>query len=108
MLQSLRLKDHMKTIGIEQSLSNSDIFEQICLQNINKLYQHAWKCDDQQEFNNVLEAAMVYTTEVLTNNSHRFPITSTPVKKLSARKSLCLFTNILYLKKKCYPSSQSC
>ena len=27
-------------------------------------------------------------------------MTSTPVKKPSARKSLCLFTNILYVKKK--------
>ena len=31
MLQSPPLKYHMKTIGIDQSLSNSDLFEQICL-----------------------------------------------------------------------------
>ena len=27
MLQSPRLKDHLKTIGIDQSLSNNDLFE---------------------------------------------------------------------------------
>ena len=31
MLQTLRLKDHMKNIGIDQSLINSAIFEHICL-----------------------------------------------------------------------------
>ena len=35
MSQSHHLKDHMKTIRIDQSLSNSDLFEHICLQNIN-------------------------------------------------------------------------
>ena len=43
---------------------------------------------------------MVSTTEVFTGNSPRSPMTPTPVKKPSARKSLCLFTNILYVKKK--------
>ena len=45
MLQSPRIKDHMKTIGIDQSLRNSDIFKHRCLQNINKLYQYSGKCD---------------------------------------------------------------
>ena len=31
MLQSLRLTDHMKSIGIYQSLSNSAIFEHRCI-----------------------------------------------------------------------------
>ena len=43
---------------------------------------------------------MVSTPEVSTNNSTISPMTPTPVKKPSARKSLCLFTNILYAKKK--------
>ena len=43
---------------------------------------------------------MVFTTEGFNNNSPRYPMTLTPVKKPSARKSLCLFTNILYVKKK--------
>ena len=45
MLQSQRLKDHVKNIGIDQSLSNNALYEQKCLQNINKLYKHAGKCD---------------------------------------------------------------
>ena len=43
---------------------------------------------------------MVSTPEGFTNNSPISPMISTPVKKPSARKSLCLFTNILYVKKK--------
>ena len=46
MLQPPHLKYHMKTVGIDQSLSNSAIFEHMCLQNIKKLYKHAGKCDD--------------------------------------------------------------
>ena len=99
-LQSPRLKDHVKTIGIYQSLSNNDIFEHKCLQNISKLYTHAGKCDYQQTFKDILEAAMFSTPEVFTNNSPRSPMTPTPFKKPSAVKSLCLFTNILYVKEK--------
>ena len=42
---------------------------------------------------------MVFTPELFTNNSLIYPMTSTPVKKPSAIKSLCLFTNILGMKK---------
>ena len=41
MLQSLRLKFHVKTIGIDQYLSKNSVFEHKCLQNINKLYKHS-------------------------------------------------------------------
>ena len=90
----------MKTIGIYQSLRNNALFEHKCLQNIKKLYKHAGKCDNQQQLKDIFDVAMVYTTEVFTNNNPRSPMTPTPVNKLSARKPLCLFTNILYLKKK--------
>ena len=43
---------------------------------------------------------MVSTPEGFTNESPISPITSTPVNKPSARKSLCLFTTILDVKKK--------
>ena len=43
---------------------------------------------------------MLYTPEGLNNNSPISPITLTPVKKPSARKSLCLFTNILEVENK--------
>ena len=36
MLQSPRLQDHMKTIGIDQSLSNRYSFENKCLNNIKR------------------------------------------------------------------------
>ena len=48
MLQSPRLEDHMKTIGIDQWLCNRSSFEHKCLNNIKKIYQHAGKCDDQK------------------------------------------------------------
>ena len=43
---------------------------------------------------------MVSTPERFTNNSPRSPMAPTPFNKLSARKSLCLFTKIIDLKKK--------
>ena len=43
---------------------------------------------------------MVYTPEGVTDDSPNIPMTSPPVKKPSARKSLCLFTNTLNIKQK--------
>ena len=43
---------------------------------------------------------MLFTPEGVKYNSPNVPMTSTPVKKSSARKSLCLFTNILDVKPK--------
>ena len=100
MLQSPRLKDHVKTIDIDQSLINNDPFENKCLQNTKKLYNNAGKCDDKKQLKNILEVAMVSTTEVLTDNSPIYPMKATLVKKPSARKLLCLFNNILNVKKK--------
>ena len=96
MLQSTRLKDNMKTIGIDQLLRKSATFEHICLQKIKKWYKHARKCDDQQQFKDILESAMVSTPECLFNNSPRYPMNPTPVKKPSAKKSLCLFTTHMW------------
>ena len=59
MLQSLCLKDHMKTIGIDQFLSKYSLFEKNCLLNIKKLYKHSGKCGDQKKFKDILEAAMI-------------------------------------------------
>ena len=70
------------------------------MNNIKKSYQHAGKCDDQKNLRDLLDAAMVLTTEVVTYNSPNLPMTSTPVNKSSARKSLYLFTNILDVKNK--------
>ena len=43
---------------------------------------------------------MVSIPEVFTDDSTIYPMTPTPVKKPSARKSLCIFTNILDMRKK--------
>ena len=94
MLQSLQLKDHAETIIIDQYLRNNALYEHKCLENIKKLYKQAGKCDDQQQFKDILEAAMVSTPEGFTNNSPISPMTSSPVKKPSAQKSLCMFTNV--------------
>ena len=40
-LQSTRLEDHMKTIGIDQSLCNRSTFEHKVLNNIKRIYQHS-------------------------------------------------------------------
>ena len=60
-----------------------------------KIYQHAGKYDDQQNLKDILDAAMVSTPYGVTDNSPNVPMKSTAVKKPSARKSMCLFTNIL-------------
>ena len=61
MLQSLRLENHMKTIGIDQSFSNRPSVKHKYLNNVKNIYQHASKCDDQQKLNHSLDAAMVST-----------------------------------------------
>ena len=98
MLQSLRLKYHVQTIFIDPSLSNSTIYEHNCLENINKLYKQAGECDDQKQFKYILEAAMISIPEGFTDNIPVYPRTSTPVKKPSDQKSLCMFTNVLEVK----------
>ena len=61
MLQSPRLEYHMKTIGIDQSLCNRSSFEHKFLNNIKNIYQHAVKCNDQQNLKDIIDAAMVST-----------------------------------------------
>ena len=70
------------------------------MNNIKEIYQHAGKCDDQQKLKYIIDDDMVSTPEGVKDNSPNVPITSTTVKKPSARKSLCLFTNILDFRKK--------
>ena len=74
MLQSSRLEDHMKTIGIDQSLWKRSSFEHTCLNNIKSIYQHASKCDDQKNLEYILDAAMVFTQEGLTDDSPNLPM----------------------------------
>ena len=100
MLQSSRLEDHMKTIGIDQSSFTSSYFEHRCMNNIKKIYQHAGKCDDQQNLKDIIDAAILSTPEGVIDNSPNVHMPSTPVKKPTSSKSLCLLTNILDIKPK--------
>ena len=70
------------------------------MNNIKNIYQYAGKCDDQQNLKDILDAAILFTPEEFTDNSPNVHMTSTLSKKPSARKSLCLFTNILDVKPK--------
>ena len=70
------------------------------MNNIKKIYQHDGKCDYQQNIKDILDASMVSTPEEITYDSPSFSMTKTTVKKPSARKSLCLFTNIFDVKQK--------
>ena len=70
------------------------------MNNIKKIYQHAEKCDNKQNLKDIIDADILSTPEGVTDNSPNMPMISTPVKKPSASKSLCLFTNILDVKPK--------
>ena len=94
-LQSSRLEDHMKTIGIDQSSFTRSSVEHRCMNNTKNIYQHVVNCDDQQNLKDIIDSAILSTLEGVTDNIPNVHMTSTPVKKPSARKSLCLFTNIL-------------
>ena len=77
MLQSSRLEDHMKTISIDLSLFKFYSPGHKILNNIKKIYQHAGKCDNQQNLKDVLDADMVSTPERVIDNSPNVPMTNT-------------------------------
>ena len=80
MLQSSRLEDHMKTIGIDQSSFARFSFEHRWMNNIKKIYEHAGKCDDQQNLKDIIYAAILSTPEGVTDNSRNVHMSSKPVK----------------------------
>ena len=80
MLQSSRLEYHMKTIGIDQSLCKRSSFEHKCMNNTQKRYKHAGKCDDQHNLKDIIDAARVSTPKGFTDNSNNVSMMSTPVK----------------------------
>ena len=61
MLQPSRLEDHMKTIGIDQSLCTRSSFEHKFMNNTKNIYQHAGKCDNQKNLKDIIDDAMVST-----------------------------------------------
>ena len=74
MLQSSRLKDNIKTIGINQSSFTRSSFEHRCMNNIKNIYQHAGKCDDQKNLMDIQEASLLYTPEGFTENGPNVPM----------------------------------
>ena len=90
----------METIDIDRSSFTRSYFEHRCMDNIKKIYEHAGKCDDQKNLKDIIDAAILSTPEGVIYDSPNVPMASSPVKKLSAGKSLCLFTNILDVKPK--------
>ena len=99
MLKSPHLEDHMKNIGFDQSLYYRSSFEHKCLNNIKKMYQHAGKCDDQENIRDIIYADMLYTPEDVTDDSTILTMKSTTVKKVSAGKSLVFSSKYLMLKR---------
>ena len=70
------------------------------LENNNKLYKTSRKCDNKQQYKNILEAAMVSNLEGFTDNSSMSPSPLMAVKNISARKSIRQFTELLEGKNK--------
>ena len=58
----------MFAIGVDQSLSNSVIYEHRCLESNKKSYKSAGKCDYQQQYKAIIEAEMASTTEGFIDN----------------------------------------
>ena len=80
-LQSPLLKDHIQIIGIDQSLSNNNIYDHKCLGNIKNYTNKMVSVENQKQFKDILEADMVSTPGGFTKNSPVSPMTSTPIKK---------------------------
>ena len=87
------MKQHIVTIGVYLSLSNSVFYEHRCLENIKKLYEYDGKCEDQQQYRDIIEAAMVSTPEGFTDYSPISPSQYMTVKKSSAKNHSVNFLN---------------
>ena len=76
MLQSSRLEEHMKTISIDQSSFTRSSFEHRSMNNIKNIYQHAGKCDAQQNLKDIIDAGILSTPEGVTDHSPNVHLTS--------------------------------
>ena len=83
----------MFTFVADQSLSNSDMHKYWCLKNIKELYKSSWKCDDQLQYKSIIEAAIVCTTEGLTDNIPIALVMPGTLKNPIVRKFLRQFRN---------------
>ena len=57
-------------------------------------------CYDQQNLKDILDAAIISTSEESTYDNPNVSMTPKPVNKPTTRKSLCLFTNVFNVKNK--------
>ena len=94
-MQPNPLKEHMVTIGLDQSLSKNELYGHRCLENIGNLYKYYGKCDDQQHYKAILELSMVSTNEVFSDRITMSLIPYVSVKKSCTRKQLCQFSGVL-------------
>ena len=90
--------------------SNKALDEYQCLENIKKLYRYDVRCDDQQQCIAIIEAAMVSTAALISDNSLISMIICVPVKKQGARIShhtivknvpFELFTELIFIENYC-------
>ena len=86
----------MKTIGIDQSSFIGYYFEHRCMNNIKNIYQHAGKCDDQQNLKDIIDAAILSTPEGVIDNSPNVHMTSKPVKN-QVLGNQCVYSQTYWL-----------
>ena len=86
LLQFEQLLKHMVAIVVDQSLSNSVLYEHSCLENINKLYKTIGKCENQKQYKTNIKSEMVSTPEGYTNNSPTTHNPSVSTKNTISRK----------------------
>ena len=54
-LKSEQLKQHIIAIVLGQLLSNSDMYEHRCLENIKKLFKSAGKCENHSQYKAIIK-----------------------------------------------------
>ena len=86
----------MVTIGVEQYLSDNDLYEHRCLENNKKLYKPSDKFDDQQKFKAIIEAEIFSITRGFTEKIPMDMGTQVTMKKLSERNSPSQFLAIFF------------
>ena len=85
-MQSSRLEDHMMSFAIDLSSFAKSSFEHRCMNNIKNIYQHAGKCDDQQNIKDIIDAAILSTPEGVTDKKSQHSYDINTCQKSSARK----------------------
>ena len=85
----------MVTIGVNQLIINSAMYEHIYLENIQKLCKYSGKRDEQEQYKRVIESEMFSTSEEFTDNSPMSHRQYETVKNPSARKPIHQFLEAL-------------